>query len=53
MRKRLIRGLSPAPELSGAGQLRSLPTAETLTVYWNAGHSYKAYADAIKAFEAA
>ncbi|MET0530275.1 MAG: sugar ABC transporter substrate-binding protein [Microvirga sp.] len=27
--------------------------AESLTVYWNAGHSYKAYADAIKGFEQA
>ena len=36
-----------------AGALTTAPSAaETLTLYWNAGHSYQAYADAISKFEA-
>jgi multiple sugar transport system substrate-binding protein len=32
--------------------LATAASAETLTVYWNAGHAYQAYSDMIKKFEA-
>jgi multiple sugar transport system substrate-binding protein len=53
MRRRLSR--AAAAGVLGYLALSGLEPAgaESLTVYWNAGHSYKAYAEAIKGFETA
>ncbi|TJW30686.1 MAG: sugar ABC transporter substrate-binding protein, partial [Mesorhizobium sp.] len=42
------------PVRHGLGAVLATATtahAETLTLYWNAGHAYQAYSDVIKKFE--
>ncbi|WOC16834.1 ABC transporter substrate-binding protein [Pseudochrobactrum sp. MP213Fo] len=49
---RMISKLSLRAALSTSLLLMaSTAYAETLTIYWNAGHAYDAYADVIKSFE--
>ena len=53
MRRRLSRAAAASVFSYLAMGMFAPAGAETLTVYWNAGHSYKAYAEAIKGFESA